>query len=93
MTPAQDEWVGIQDNNGIVTWLTVQGPDSWDDLKTFDSCAQFLPPDASEYNAVDANGNPATGAGNPITDYHSGVGDLVLDDYGGGSCLLHIVQS
>ncbi len=68
--------------NQQVTYLSVLGPDSWSDDQTKTSCMQYLPSDAVEYNAVDS-----------LTDYHSSVGMIVLNNAGGGTCTLYMAQS
>jgi hypothetical protein len=73
--------VGVVLTNGQVSRITVLGPPASTMSQTFNSCAAFLPPDATSY------GSPA-----PDTDYHSSLGNLVLENDGSGLCTLSIAS-
>jgi hypothetical protein len=73
--------VGVDLTNGQVSHIIVLGPPSLTLTQTFNACAAFLPPDATSYNTAP-----------PATDYHSSIGNLVLENDGGGLCSLAIAS-
>lgn len=73
--------VGIDLTNGQVSHIIVLGPPSSTLTQTFNACAAFLPPDATSYNTAP-----------PATDYHSSIGNLVLENDGAGLCSLAIAS-
>ncbi|MGO8951214.1 MAG: hypothetical protein ACLQUY_26880 [Ktedonobacterales bacterium] len=74
--------IGVDMTKGQATQITVLGPSSSSSTQTFDSCAAFLPPDASSYNSAP-----------PYTYFNSSIGDLVLDNEGEGLCMLYVASS
>lgn len=73
--------LGVVITNGKVSRITVLGPPSATIAQTFNACAAFLPPDATSYSSVP-----------PDTDYHSSIGNLVLENDGSGLCTLSIAS-
>jgi hypothetical protein len=79
--PAQTIVIDVSPTSGTVTYVSVIGPTTWSDSETFNYCVQFLPDGATEYNSAGEN-----------TDYHSSVGDLVVSNYGAGTCVITMAQ-
>ncbi len=71
--------LNVDVSNNTVTQASVIGLTSWSDQQTFMYCAQFLPSDATEFNS-----NP------PYTDYHSSLGEAIIENLGQGICLTYI---
>jgi hypothetical protein len=73
--------IGVDLTNGRVSHITVLGPPSSTITQTFNSCAAFLPSDATSYSSAP-----------PDTDYHSSIGNLVLENDGAGLCTVSIAS-
>jgi hypothetical protein len=73
--------IGVDLTNGRVSRIIVLGPPASSMTQTFNSCAAFLPPGATSYNSAP-----------PDTDYHSSIGNLVLENDGSGLCMLSIAS-
>jgi hypothetical protein len=67
----------IKNEQGIVTQLTILGPNSWDTQQTQSDCIQFLPANAVQFNATST-----------MLAYHSSVGDVLLQLQSASACLL-----
>ena len=74
--------IGVDVTKGAATQITVVGPPLSTSSQTYNSCAAFLPSDATSYNSVP-----------PDTDFHSSIGDLGLENDGEGLCMVYIVAS
>ena len=74
--------IGVDVTKGEVTQITVVGPPLSTSSQTYSSCAAFLPSDAASYNSAP-----------PDTDFHSSIGDLVLENDGEGLCMVYVVAS
>lgn len=75
---AQTIIVNVTVSGGTVTQVNVLGPTDWTDQQTFEYCTTFLPSDATAYNSV-----------GHYTDFHSSIGDLVIENLGMGTCLAY----
>jgi hypothetical protein len=73
--------IGVDLTNGRVSHIKVLGPPASTITQTFNSCAAFLPPDATSYSS-----SP------PDTNYHSSIGNLVLENDGSGLCMVSIAS-
>jgi hypothetical protein len=73
--------IGVDLTNGRVSHIIVLGPPSSTMSQTFNSCAAFLPPDATSYSSAP-----------PDTEYHSSIGNLMLENDGSGLCSLSIAS-
>jgi hypothetical protein len=73
--------IGVDLTNGRVSHITVLTPPASTVTQTFNSCAAFLPPDATSYSSAP-----------PDTDYHSSIGNLVLENDGSGLCTVSIAS-
>jgi hypothetical protein len=73
--------IGVDLTNGRVSHIAVLGPPQSTMTQTFNSCAAFLPPDATSYSSAP-----------PDTDYHSSIGNLVLENDGSGLCTVSIAS-
>ncbi len=70
-------------SGGIVTMVSVlQSPDGTTDAQTMKECEVFLPSGASEFNAI-----------SDLTDYHSSVGEIVIQNAGQGTCTISLSSS
>jgi hypothetical protein len=73
--------IGVDLTNGRVSHITVLGPPQSTLSQTFNSCAAFLPTDSTSYSSAP-----------PDTDYHSSIGNLVLENDGSGLCTVSIAS-
>lgn len=74
--------LGVTFNQTTVTQIAVLGPLSWTNDQTLAACVQFLPSDATEFNRD-----------GQYIDYHSSVGEVVIQNAGQGTCVLSLAQS
>ena len=74
--------IGVDVTKGVATQISVVGPPLSTSSQTYNSCAAFLPSDATSYNSAP-----------PDTDFHSSIGDLVLESDGEGLCMVYVVAS
>jgi hypothetical protein len=73
--------VNVDVQNNVAVHLGIVGPTDWTDQQTFTYCTGFLLSGAAEYNAT-----------GPYTDYHSSLGDVVIENTGYGTCLVFFAQ-
>jgi hypothetical protein len=74
--------ITVHFTNGLATLITVVGPPSSTSSQTYNSCADFLPPQASSYSSAP-----------PDTYFHSPVGNLVLENDDAGLCKVYLASS
>lgn len=72
----------IRNEQGIVTQLTILGPNSWDTQQTQSECMQFLPDNAVQFNTTTTT-----------LAYHSSIGDVLLQLQSASACLLSFSRS
>ena len=74
--------IGIRSQDGVVTYIAILGPTSWSNQQTMNTCEQFLPQDATAFNTS-----------GPYTDFHSSIGEIVIENDGSGTCSVTLVVS
>ncbi|MGH2509550.1 MAG: hypothetical protein ACRDHZ_19405, partial [Ktedonobacteraceae bacterium] len=72
----------MKNEQGIVTQLTILGPNTWNPPQTQNYCIQFLPNSAVQFKTT---GN--------ILEYHSSAGDVVLNLQSASVCALSFVHA
>jgi hypothetical protein len=79
---AQTIIVNVGFTNGLASTISVLGPNSWGNAETFAACYVYLSPDATQFNRAGT-----------YTDYHSSLGEEIINNVGDGTCQVFLAGS